>query len=276
MSDSKIKVAILDLYNDYPNEGMRNLKELVSAAELNFEWKVFNVRAKTEIPDISYDIFISSGGPGSPYDGEGGEWESKYFTLMDKIWAHNANGNPKKKYLFAICHSFQLLARYLQLGNVCERRSTAFGVFNIEHTENGKQDKYFRVLPDPFYAVDSRDWQLIQPNTHLFIDSGAEILAIEKRRDHVDLERAVMAVKINPYVYMTQFHPEADADGMLRYFNIKEKKEHVIKNHGEWKLDEMIRCLSDPYKLPLTREALIPEFLKDAHDALLYLKDHDS
>lgn len=268
MSVSKIKVAILDLYDNYPNEGMRNLKELVGNKDLDFDWKVFDVRAKTEIPDMTYDIFVSSGGPGSPYDGEDQEWESKYFSLMDKIWAHNANGNIKKKYIFAICHSFQLLSRYLELGNVCKRKSTAFGVFNLERTENGKQDKYFRFLSDPFYAVDSRDWQLIEPNTKLFLNTGAEILAIDKRRDHVNLERAVMAVKMNPYVYMTQFHPEADADGMLRYFNIKEKKEHVVKNHGEWKLEEMIRCLSDPYKLPLTRETLIPGFLRDAHDEL--------
>lgn len=268
MSSKKIKVAILDMYNNHPNEGMRNLKEIVSNKDLDLSWKVYDVRGKNEMPEMDNNIFISSGGPGSPFDGKDSAWETGFFNLLDDIFAHNANGNPNKKYIFAVCHSFQLLARYLELGNVCKRNSTAFGVFNMDRTENGKQDKYFRFLSDPFYAVDSRDWQLIEPNQQYFLDSGAEILAIEKRRDHVPLERAVMAVKVNPYVYMTQFHPEADATGMLHYFSLKEKKEHVVKNHGEWKLNEMIRCLSDPYKVPLTQEALIPAFIRNAKEEL--------
>lgn len=268
MTTNKIKVAILDMYNNLPNEGMRNLKEIAAQPELDVDWKVYDVRGKAEMPDMDYDVYISSGGPGSPFDGEGTDWENNFFNLIDKIWAHNANGNPRKKYVFGICHSFQLLSRHLQLGNVCKRKSTAFGVFNMHKTENGKHDKYFRILPDQFYAVDSRDWQLIEPNQDIFMNSGAEILAIEKRRDHVDLERAVMAVKINPYVYLTQFHPEADATGMLHYFQIPEKKEHVIKHHGQWKLDEMIRCLSDPFKVPLTQEALIPAFIRNAKEEL--------
>jgi hypothetical protein len=100
------------------------------------------------------------------------------------------------------------------------------------------------------------------------LEKDATVLAIEKRRDHVPYERAVMAVKISEYFYMTQFHPEAEATGMLHYFQMEEKKEHVLKHHGDWKLTEMILHLSDPDKLPLTHDALIPEFLKDAKEHL--------
>lgn len=265
----KIKVAILDMYENHPNQGLRNIKDIVNKDEYDFEWQVFDVRAKDEIPDTSFDIFISTGGPGSPYDGEGKPWEKNFFNLVDRIQAHNANGNPRKKHVFAICHSFQLLARHFELGNVCKRKSTAFGVFNIHTTELGKKDRYFRNLPEPFYAVDSRDWQLIGVNMDKLLEKDATILAIEKRRDHVPYERAVMAVKVSDYFYMTQFHPEADAQGMLHYFQMPEKKKHVLKHHGDWKLTEMILHLSDPDKLPLTHDALIPEFLKDAKKNLM-------
>ena len=268
MKERPVKVAILDMYQNHPNQGLRNIKDIVDTTEFGFEYRVFDVRGKNEIPGLDYDIFISTGGPGSPYDGEGKAWEKNFFSLIDDIQAHNANGNPREKYVFAICHSFQLLARHLQLGNVCKRNSTAFGVFNIHKTEIARNDKYFRNLPTPFYGVDSRDWQLIEVDMDQLVEKDAVVLALEKRRDHVPYERAVMAMRVGKHIYMTQFHPEADAQGMLHYFQMPEKKEHVLKHHGDWKLAEMILHLEDPQKLPLTHDALIPAFLRDAKKEL--------
>lgn len=268
MQKKKIKLAILDMYDNFPNEGMRNLLLFAEDPSLDVESKVFDVRGKNEVPGTGYDIYISSGGPGSPYDGEGKPWERKYFDLLDKLWAYNANGNPRKKYVFAICHSFQLFARHFKLGEVCERKSTAFGVFPVHKTENAKFDPFFSRLPEPFFAVDSRDWQLIGPDFDHLSALGAVVLSIEKKREHVPLPRAVMAIRLSDYFYMTQFHPEADAAGMLHYFAKPEKRELVIKNHGEWKLDDMVRALHDPEKIPLTRKSLIPAFLFSATEAL--------
>lgn len=264
----KIKLAILDMYDNAPNEGMRCLRDLAEGAGEDVEWEVFDVRHKNEVPDKRFDIYISSGGPGSPYDGEDKEWEAKFFKLIDSLWTHNANGHDRKKYFFAICHSFQLLSRHFALGDVCKRRSTAFGVFPIFKTEQSKQDKMFRSLPDPYYVVDSRDWQLIEPDLNVFSQLGASILAMEKKREHVPLPRAVMAARLSDEFYMTQFHPEADAEGMLRHFAKPERRETIAKNHGEWKLDEMIRNLTDPEKLPLTHSEVIPNFLRKSIQAL--------
>ncbi|MFN0276279.1 MAG: type 1 glutamine amidotransferase [Chitinophagales bacterium] len=260
----KIKLAILDMYDNFPNEGMRCIQNIVNHEDYSVQWDVFDVRAKNEVPSHHYDIFISSGGPGSPYEGEGTEWEKKYFQLIDKIWAHNQKNNSNKKYVFGICYSFQLLSRYFQLGDVCKRKSTAFGVFPVHKTENAKNDKFFRNLPEPFYAVDSRDWQVIDPNYEKMLALNAEILALEKKREHVPLPRAVMAMRIANEFYVTQFHPEADAEGMLRYFALPEKRNHIISNHGDVKLAEMIYDLSDKDKVPLTQKELIPSFLRSS------------
>jgi len=264
----KIKLAILDMYEGAANEGMRCIKAIAQAQAGFVDYKVFDVRAKDEIPDKSYDIFISSGGPGSPFDGEGKQWESNYFKLIDQLWAHNSNGHDRKKYFFGICHSFQMLSRHFELGNVCKRKSTAFGVFPIHKTEASKHDKFFRNLPDPYYVVDSRDWQMIEPDLARLAQLKANILAVEKKREHVPLPRAVMAMSLGQYFYLTQFHPEADAEGMLRLFARPEKRDHIINSHGDWKLEDMIRNLSDADKLPLTHKEVIPSFLRTAINAL--------
>ena len=69
---STIKLALLDMNNNHPNQGMRNIKEISEAFRLQFESQVevsyFDVRYKNEVPDYQdFDIFISSGGPGNPH-----------------------------------------------------------------------------------------------------------------------------------------------------------------------------------------------------------------
>src|SRR5690606_40012192 len=93
---------------------------------------------------------------------------------------------------------------------------------------------------------------------------GASPLAIEKERPHVPFERAVMAIRFNDYMIGTQFHPEADADGMTMYLLREDKKKTVIDNHGEDKWHSMIDGLNDPSKILLTNSHILPNFLDHA------------
>ena len=115
--------------------------------------------------------------------------------------------------------------------------------------EAGKDEPVLNGLKDPFYAVDSRDFQVIQPNHQLLNEMGASILCIEKSRPHVPYERAVMGIRFNEYMIGTQFHPEADATGMSVHLQTEEKRQSVIENHGEEKLNNMLEHLSDPDKI---------------------------
>ncbi len=269
-SDDKklIKVAILDMYEGYENQGKRCLREIINQfGEINnleVEWDEFDVRLKNETPDISYDIYISTGGPGSPLESEGSDWEKAYFKWLDTIeeWNNNSD-NHEKKYVFFICHSFQLVCRYWKLANICKRNSTAFGVFPIHLLEDGKNEPVFNSLTDPFYAVDSRDWQVIEPKMDILY-KGAKILCIEKERAHVPLERAIMAIRFNEYFFGTQFHPEADALGMSMYLQTEEKKKTVIENHGYEKWESMLKHLNDPDKISWTYSHILPNFLNIA------------
>ena len=208
------------------------------------------------------DIYISSGGPGSPLESKGTEWENKFFSWITSV--NEWNNNPlqeQKKHVFFICHSFQLACRYFEIGNVCERKSTAFGVFPV-HLINGLDNEIiFNGLRDPFYGVDSRDYQVVEPNHKHLKKIGAKLLCIEKDRPHVALERAVMAIRFNEYMVGTQFHPEADAIGMSMYLQTEEKKKTVVDNHGYEKWKSMIEHLEDPDNILLTYSHIIPNFL---------------
>jgi len=263
-----IKVAILDMYEGHENQGMRCIREIINqfgeAHHLEIVWDEFEVRLKSEVPDTSYDIYISSGGPGSPLESEGSDWEEAYFKWLEaiEVWNNNLE-NYQKKYIFFICHSFQLVCRYWKLATICKRNSTAFGVFPIHFLEDGMHEPVFNGLHDPFYAVDSRDWQVIQPRMDILY-KGAKILCIEKERAHVPLERAIMAMRFNEYFFGTQFHPEADAVGMSMYLQKEDKKKTVIENHGHEKWESMLKHLEDPDKILWTYSHVLPNFLNIA------------
>jgi len=261
-----LNVAILDLYNNAPNEGMRCIQQLIrqTAQQQGVElpYRIFNVRAGDELPGLEYDVYVSSGGPGSPLASDE-PWERHYFGLIDRLLEHNRT-HRTKKYLFLICHSFQLVCRHWNLGVVSKRRSTSFGIFPMHPTEDGHTEPFFSALPSPFYAVDSRDFQVTQPNWKRLDELGAKVLCLEKIRPHVPLDRAVMAIRFTQEIFGTQFHPEADADGMLRYFQTEEKRSQIIENHGEAKYEEMVTHLRDPDKILLTEAVILPSFLEFA------------
>jgi GMP synthase-like glutamine amidotransferase len=269
MDKPEIKVAILDLYDGIPNEGMRGFQDILKRYreknQLNLSYEIFDVRGKCEAPDHKdFDIYISSGGPGDPLITEGTPWEKVYFNLIDKLEDHNLSNQPQKKHAFFVCHSFQLMCRKYQLGEVNTRRSPSFGVLPVHQTRAGLSDLVFDGLADPFYAVDSRSWQVIHPNEKRFVDLGMQLLAIEKERPHVNLPRAMMAIRFNEYFVSTQFHPEADALGMQAYLSKEEKKNEVIGEHGTDKYNEMLERLEDPDKIMHTQNTIIPNFLDQA------------
>lgn len=166
--------------------------------------------------------------------------------------------------MFLICHSFQLVARHLGIGKITKRKSTAFGVFPVNQIDKNIKEPFFEGLPEPFYVVDSRDYQLVSPNLKRIKALGINVLRMEKERPHVNLERAIMAIRFSEEVFGTQFHPEADGIGMLKYLSGEEKKKIVIKTHGLEKYNGMIDKLDDPDKILLTESIIIPKFLKTA------------
>jgi GMP synthase-like glutamine amidotransferase len=250
---------------------MRCIREIVEQFADRIENDVFDVRVDNDLPSLEYDIFISSGGPGDPREVDG-EWYGSWTNWLDEVLAHNAT-NDRKKFVFFICHSFQMAVHHFQLAEVTERKSISFGTFPIHQTKGGKGDPIFRGLETPFTAADFRHYQAIQPDDDRLEAVGATLLAKEKIRDHVDLERALMAVRWSTEVVGVQFHPEADAEGMLAHFSRPDIKQEVIADHGRKKWLKMIEDLSDPTRIQHTHDSIIPGFLARAVEALAPAKE---
>lgn len=255
----KLKVAILDMYKGFPNQGMGNIKDILNKCDV--EWKVFDVRAKSEIPQLDdFDLIVSTGGPDSPYEGQD-TWQKKYGGLLDDIISYNKS-NIKKKYAFLICHSFQMAVLHFRLGKITERNSTAFGIFPVHITDYGHSTEIFKRLRTPIFAVDSRDWQMVEPDEERFNELDAKILFLEKIRPHIKKERAIMGIEFTPEIIGTQFHPEADAIGMKYYFSDEDKMEKVIEAHGYHKYHRVMNRLEHEDKLPYTQDNFIPKFIE--------------
>lgn len=275
MTTEQIQIALLDMNNNRVNQGFKNITEIAEDFRKNsaetISIRTFDVRFKNEMPAVDdFDIFISSGGPGNPHR-EGLEWEDRFAGLLDGIFNHNKTGNPKK-HLFLICHSFQLAGIHWKLGNICERKSYSFGVMPVHKTEEGENEFLFKNLPDPFYAVDSRAFQFIEPDHDRFEELGMKIVGIEKFRPHIQLERAVMAIRFSDEIFGTQFHPEANPAGMIENLKDEKNRQAMIDSFGMEKYQETVDRIDDDDKIILTQQQIIPRFLQSAKEQLLKKK----
>lgn len=270
--NNTIKIAILDMYNGEPNQGMRCIIDIINRFNQIVTFQIFDIRGKSEFPDIKkFDIYISTGGPGNPLEGDG-NWDLKWYDFIDQLWQWNKEQSRSvgtKKHVLFICHSFQMACHHFGLATLNKRKSTSFGVMTIHKTEDGTTDPVLEGLQNPFYAIDSRDYQVVQPKLSIFKKKGAQIIALEKIRNHVEYERAIMGVRFSNEFVGLQFHPEADALSFVANLKSKEKRENIIAMKGKTKFRDMLEDLLDEDKIYKTNETIIPNFLRIAINDLM-------
>jgi GMP synthase-like glutamine amidotransferase len=262
-----LKVALLDMYRGEPNRGIPMLRSILAGYGGVLRFDEFDVRLAGQLPDMDYHIYLFSGGPGDPLCADG-EWFNPFFSLIESLWTWN-NTCVEKKYVFFICHSFQMACHHFQVGTVTQRYKMSFGTYPVHKTAFGKSEVCFEGLPDPFYIADFRRYQVIRPQEERLRELGAKILCLEKLRPHVHLERAIMAIRFSPWMLGTQFHPEADPGGLLLYFREPERRASIEEEHGGARYDRMIRDLAHPGKIQRTFQTVLPRFLDQAVEALI-------
>ena len=251
MSATHLNIAIIDMYDGNTNVGMECIHLLLAHwsedRNTSIEHQIFKLRDCCEIPHDGFDAYISTGGPGSPVDSKDEPWDTLYTEWLDQMFA-------LKKPVFLICHSFQIACRHFNLG----KQVGILPVHPIEYND------LFEGLEDPFYTLESRLYQITEPNDELINSMGARITALEKIRPQVPLERAIMGIQFNEYMAGVQFHPEGEYHILLDYFKEEKIKNSIIKEFGIEKWDRMIEHLNDPKKIKSTFHAIIPNFLDKA------------
>lgn len=266
--NSHIRIAVLDMYNGEPNQGMRCIIDIINRFNQMISFQIFDIRGKNEFPDITkFDIYISTGGPGNPLEGDG-VWDKKYYELIDALWKWNKENEMKKHVLF-ICHSFQMACKHFGLAEINKRKDTSFGIMTTHKVNEGLTDILFEGLQNPFYTIDSRDFQVVQPHHKNIKKLGAQIIALEKIRDHVQYERAIMGIRFSKEFVGVQFHPEADPLSFLAHMKNRAFREKIIEMKGKVKYSKMLEYLVEEDKIYLTNETIIPNFLRTSINDLL-------
>ncbi len=246
--------------------GIASIKRIADRFAI-VDYEVFDVRHGKEIPGLEFDIYISSGGPGDPLEFEGG-WEKEYYFLMDQIWEHNTV-SEEKKYVFFICHSFQMICHHLGICTVTLREKESFGIVPVDKTEEGKEEPLFMGLNNPFYGADFRKYEVISPDENKLKTLGAVITAIEKTEPDSASEKAIMAIRFSNEWFGTQFHPEAHPDGMLVYLRRRDKKDMILHTYGMNTYEEMMHNAIHPERLAITRDHVLPGFIRGAIDHIM-------
>lgn len=261
----KKRLAILDMNNGFQNKGIPSLKSIAQRFS-GLEVEVFDVRKKNQIPNLDFDIYLFSGGPGAPFK-LNQSWEERFYSLLDDLWSFNLETKSpnKKKFCFFICYSFQLICQYKKLGRVSQRRSSSIGTYPVHLTLQGKTDVILGNRNDEelLYVADFRDYQVTSIDEVFLANSDVAVLAYEKLRLHVNLERAVMAMKFSNQWYGTQFHPEAQAADLAVYFKNPAKEAEIIKKKGVDKYKEMLRFIETPDGVKKSNR-VIPIFIEYA------------
>jgi GMP synthase-like glutamine amidotransferase len=259
--NAPVRMAILDMNNNVENMGIASIKRIADRFAI-VDHDTFDVRYKAEVPGLEYDIYISSGGPGDPLEGDG-IWDKAYYDLMDELWKYNQT-HDDKKFVFFVCHSFQMICHHMGIGKVSMRAKQSFGIVPVAKTEEGHVDPLLENLHNPFYGADFRRYE-VAPDLQRIEELDAVITAIEIADD----ARALMAVRFSDEWFGTQFHPEAHPDGMLHYLRRPEKKEMILSEFGINTYEEMMHNALHPDRLASTRDHILPGFIRYALDKIL-------
>jgi homoserine O-succinyltransferase len=265
LSSIPFRIAILDMYQQVYNQGIACIQKILDTVQhemgVEFHIQSFDVRTKGEMPGLDFDLYISTGGPGSPMASDE-SWEVEYVQWLHALLKKNQIAEPsQKKFAFFICHSFQMVCRMLQIGDLSQRPQKSEGIFPVERTEDGKEDPVFRHLSNPFWVLDSRAYQVTNLNQEKALALGGNLLAIEQANASEERNRAIMAMRFNAEMMGTQFHPEADADGLVRYLENRIQTDHEQSATWRTGLEHAIKYRD---AIQQTHHTILPEFLKQA------------
>ncbi len=236
-----VDVALLDMHHGWPNLGHEALADVIQSAVCDLREHLVRVglsvrvisydvrrgHALPEAPGARHAIYIGSGGPGhlDPRGNDGREgsqgivenpgWEAPLFGLFDAV------RDDQRASLFAICHTFGVMCRWLGMADAVlrgpEKGGKSTGIRHNQLSLEGRQHPWFarfaRALPDGerFPVLDNRLYDLLPTGP---APSDVRVLAVEcdeegKPGDAVTMVEVVDASRgAVPRILGVNHHPE--------------------------------------------------------------------
>ena len=271
MTSPTLRLCLIDMNNGVANQAIRcfhriihHFKGRVQTANpgLDITFQQVQPRNLGELPNSDADLILSSGGPGSPYDGFEDPWSKGYRTCLDSVVDRTLRGEPGSPAVLAVCHSFQLAVMHFQVARMAERpEGRKFGVMPIYLTKDGQETPLFAPFGDRLFAWEHRFWEAIELDEARLRNLGGRVLARESREGRTDKGPALLALDFAPGVLGTQFHPEADRAGVESWVLDPGHAEEFKAAYGDALYDRMVLTLKDPLRVDRTFAMVVPGWL---------------
>jgi GMP synthase-like glutamine amidotransferase len=256
--------------NGVTNEATRCFKRLFDAfvtrvrdanPQLKVDFRHVQPRNLGEVPREDADLVLSSGGPGSPFDGYDEQWCTDYRKFLDHVVEKNLKSPLTAPSVFVVCHSYEITVNHFAVARMAKRESLKFGVFPAYVTAAGQQHSVFDGFGERLFTWEHRTYEAIDLNEKRLKELGGKLLATESREGRADKGNGLMGFEFAPGVCGTQFHPEADRPGVIAWINRPEHSSAFKDKYGHSLYDRMMKTLSDPTRLGRTFGLLIPGWL---------------
>jgi hypothetical protein len=272
---SQLKLCLVDMNNGVANQATRCFRRLadafaarVRAANSGMDVTFHHVQPRNlgELP-TDQDLVLSSGGPGSPFDGYEDPWCVGFRKYVDGVLDQNLRAPGRGPALFAVCHSYELISQHLAVGTLQLRSHRKFGVMPVYTTVEGQQDGFLAVFGDRLFAFEHRNWEVAELDEKRLRTLGGRLLARESR-DGQSKGRGLMAFNFGPGVDGTIFHPEADRGGVVAWVNKPEMATAFKDAYGDDTYEQMMDTINDPTRIARTFALCIPGWLTARFNAL--------
>jgi GMP synthase-like glutamine amidotransferase len=271
-----LRLCIVDMNNGHVNQAMRCYRGLAATffervrehnPDLDCELVEVSPRDTNNTIPRDCDLYVSSGGPGSPYDGDGEPWTFDYARFIDQVVESVIQGGADQRALFAICYSFEVVVRHYKLAEVVPRIERKFGIMPVYTTPEGQRHPLLSPFGDRLFAFEHRNWEAVDLDQKKLASMGGELLARESR-DGVSKGRGILGLDVAPGIEAVQFHPEADRPGVVNWISRPEQAAAFKATYGEVTYQAMLRTLDDPRRLARTYTLVIPGWMTRRFNAL--------
>jgi len=271
MSHTPLRLCLVDMNNGVANEATRCFRRLFDGfvqrvrtvnPDLPVQFKHVQPRNLGELPEEKVDLVLSSGGPGSPYDGFEDPWCVGYRKFLDHILESNTTHPDHAPQIFVVCHSFEIAITHFKVAEMTKRETLKFAIMPAYPTEEGMADPLFGPFGERLFVWEHRRWQAVNMNQRSLDALGGKLLCRESRPGRTDKGEAVVGFRFAPGIVGTQFHPEADRPGVMAWINRPEHAADLRDAYGNALYERMIKTLDDPTRLARTYALLIPTWLQ--------------
>ncbi len=266
----RLRIALVDMNNGVENQAMRCLRSIatrfhdhakITNPNLDLEIVHVSPRDKGEVPPDDCNLYLSSGGPGSPYDGDGQQWTTDYYRFLDRVVEDNLAKGPAARALFGVCYSYEMIVRHFQIATMAPRATRKFGVMPVYMTSLGRTHPLLQTFGDRLFAFEHRNWEAIDLDESRLAKLGGQVLALESREGQNDKGKALLGIDAAPGVETVQFHPEADRAGVVTWVSKPDQAAAFREAYGDLTYERMLKTLDDPNRLARTFAMLIPGWM---------------